>query len=148
MSATPWLTLLLVLFPLSTAWSVAPEETLRRGFAMLATGLFGFYLAARFDHRDLVRLLVQALGVTMVLSLLAGLLVPSSRYRDGGPCRSSGVASFPKQDTVGPPRRSVRGFLLAAFCNLGCVPNVLGSLPVSFWAGALCVSVALNRPAR
>ena len=83
MSAAPWLTLLLVLFPLSTAWSVAPEETLRRGLAMLATGLFGLYLAAQFDHRDLVRLLVQALGATMILSLLAAMLVPTVGVESG-----------------------------------------------------------------
>ena len=83
MAAAPWLTLLLVLFPLSTAWSVAPEETLRRGVAMLATGLFGLYLAARFDHRELVRLLVQALGAAIILSLLAAVLIPAIGVESG-----------------------------------------------------------------
>ena len=83
MAEAPWLTLLLVLFPMSTVWSVAPEETFRRSLAMLVTGLFGFYLAARFDHRALIRLLVQALGATMILSLLAGLLVPTIGVESG-----------------------------------------------------------------
>jgi exopolysaccharide production protein ExoQ len=136
MSATPWLTLLLVLFPLSTAWSVAPEETLRRGFAMLATGLFGFYLAARFDHRDLVRLLVQALGVTMVLSLLAGLLVRAVGIETGD-LAGAWRGVFPNKTQLGLHAVLYVAFLLllatsGAYRTAGLVARlVLG--------GALCV---------
>jgi O-antigen ligase len=59
---------LLVLPLLSGLWSIEPGDTLRRGAALLASSLLGFYLAVRFSPASLMRLLLWGLGLTVVLS--------------------------------------------------------------------------------
>src|SRR6266536_3615997 len=59
-----WLLLLLVLAPLSAAWSVDPAVTARRGAALLGTSVFGMYFAHRFSFKKQV----QLLAVTLVLA--------------------------------------------------------------------------------
>ena len=56
--ARNWLLLAIALLAiLSSLWSLDPALTLRRGAALLATTLFGIYLAARFPPPELLRLL-------------------------------------------------------------------------------------------
>lgn len=62
---------------LSTLWSTAPEETLRRSVALVGTTLFGVYLAVRYSLNDQLRLLAWALGIGTLLSLVVGLALPS-----------------------------------------------------------------------
>jgi len=62
---------------ISAGWSVAPGLTLRRSVALLGTTAFGLYLAARFSRRDVLTLLLTALGISAVLSLAVALMMPS-----------------------------------------------------------------------
>jgi exopolysaccharide production protein ExoQ len=63
---------------LSVTWSDAPTLTLRRVLVIIATTTFGLYLTARFDQRELLRLLSMALGSAALLSFLWSLSVPRS----------------------------------------------------------------------
>jgi exopolysaccharide production protein ExoQ len=71
--AAMWSPLIVVLLALAMAsmlWSLAPADTLRRCFAITGTTLLGLYLAARFEPRELIRLLGWAFAVIMVLSVV------------------------------------------------------------------------------
>ncbi|HWK89904.1 MAG TPA: O-antigen ligase family protein, partial [Longimicrobium sp.] len=67
---------LVVLAVASTAWSAAPDLSLRRGLALLGTTAFGVFLAARYDNRALLRLLAVVFGAAAVLSLLFAVGLP------------------------------------------------------------------------
>jgi exopolysaccharide production protein ExoQ len=69
--------LLVALAILSTAWSPVPAVTLRRSIGLGFTTLFGIYFSCRYLIREQLRLLGSVLAVTIVLSVLAELLVPS-----------------------------------------------------------------------
>jgi exopolysaccharide production protein ExoQ len=73
---SPGLTLLILACPASVLWSIAPDETARRSFALLITAGFGWYLAARFDPRALLELLAWALTAAIAAGLFAGILFP------------------------------------------------------------------------
>lgn len=72
-----WTMALVGLGVVSTAWSVAPDITQRRGAAWVLTTLFGVYLAARFDTRTLLKLLATALGIAAVLSVVFSIALPA-----------------------------------------------------------------------
>jgi O-antigen ligase len=55
---------------LSTVWSISPDDTLRRAFAITATTLFGIYVGCRFSQRTVVRLV----GTTALLGIVASLV--------------------------------------------------------------------------
>jgi O-antigen ligase len=61
----------------STAWSAAPDLTLRRSLALVGTTAFGVFLAARFDTARLLGLLAGALGSAAVLSAAFALALPA-----------------------------------------------------------------------
>lgn len=61
----------------STGWSVTPALTMRRSVALLGTTAFGLYLAARYSRREVLTLLLTALGISAVLSLVFALVIPS-----------------------------------------------------------------------
>lgn len=54
----------------SAVWSPDPMLTLRRAFALLGTVLFGLSLAASFDFRTCLSLLIRALAIAMLLSVI------------------------------------------------------------------------------
>lgn len=72
-----WTMALVGLGVVSTAWSVAPEVTQRRGAAWVLTTLFGVYLAARYDTRTLLKLLATALGLAAVMSVVFSIALPA-----------------------------------------------------------------------
>jgi exopolysaccharide production protein ExoQ len=61
---------------LSVTWSIAPDITLRRGVALGLTTAFGWYLAARYSLRDVLRLVTYGLGATLVASVVFALWYP------------------------------------------------------------------------
>ena len=61
----------------SVVWSIAPDTTMRRSFALIMTTLFGLWLASRWDWRELVLLIAVTFGILGVLSTLMALAVPS-----------------------------------------------------------------------
>jgi O-antigen ligase len=79
----PLLLLLVGIAVISVLWSVAPEVTLRRSFALLGTTLFGVYLAMRFSVSELLRLLAWAVGIAALLSTVVALALPVYGTDDG-----------------------------------------------------------------
>ncbi len=73
---SPWLVMLALLAIASTAWSIDPELSFRRGIAVLATTLMGVYLAARFDWITALRLLAAVWLALMLASFIAGIVAP------------------------------------------------------------------------
>lgn len=61
----------------SVFWSAAPLETLRNSIVLLASTLFGIYLAARYNLNEQLRLLAWALGIGAILSLILAIALPS-----------------------------------------------------------------------
>lgn len=61
----------------SILWSVAPEFTADEPKAFLRAGLFGVYLAVRYGLTGQMAILARVMGITVVLSLLVGIAVPS-----------------------------------------------------------------------
>jgi exopolysaccharide production protein ExoQ len=72
----PWVIGVVVIAALSITWSVDPDTSLRRAFALAMWTLFGLYLAARYNTRELLRLLGIALGLLAIMSLASAILVP------------------------------------------------------------------------
>src|SRR4029077_11218952 len=58
-------------------WSVAPDQTSRRIFALAFTTLSGAVLAARYSWARLAEALAACFAILAVISLFTGLLVPS-----------------------------------------------------------------------
>ncbi len=73
---SPWLVMLALMAIASAAWSIDAELSFRRGIAVLATTLFGVYLAARFDWIAALRLLGVVWFALMAASFVAGLIAP------------------------------------------------------------------------
>ncbi|MBE9013563.1 O-antigen ligase family protein, partial [Pseudanabaenaceae cyanobacterium LEGE 13415] len=61
----------------SVVWSVAPEFTADEPKAFLRAGLFGVYLAVRYGITGQMMIFARIMGITVVLSLLAGIALPS-----------------------------------------------------------------------
>lgn len=73
------LLLSLVLFAiLSTVWSEDPALSLRRGVAVIATTALGIDFAVRYPIREQLRLLGAVLGLTVLLSIVAQVLLPGA----------------------------------------------------------------------
>lgn len=70
------LVLLSALTLVSALWSIDPEISLRRGLGVVMTLVFGLWLAARYDWRDLVRLVALTFAILAIGSLMAGALAP------------------------------------------------------------------------
>jgi len=73
----PFLIALMVVVGLSTLWSIAPDQTARRVFAVYCTTLGGIVIAARFTWARLSEVLAACFAALAVIAFLAGLLVPS-----------------------------------------------------------------------
>ncbi|WP_297733064.1 O-antigen ligase family protein [uncultured Maricaulis sp.] len=73
-----WLLLALVLLTaVSVIWSIAPDTTLRRSFALVMTTLFGFWMAARWSWRALIQLTAATFIGLAILSTLMAIGMPS-----------------------------------------------------------------------
>lgn len=71
------LLILIVLPIISILWSVNPNATLTEIKFSLRSTIFGVYLAMQYTSRDQLYLLARIAGAGMLLSLFAGLAVPS-----------------------------------------------------------------------
>ncbi len=67
----------------SVIWSIAPDVTMRRGVALIATTIFGLYLGARYNWRELINLLAWNFTFLAVLSLLFVVAMPSFGVHHG-----------------------------------------------------------------
>ena len=75
-TASPALSLIVVLAFLSAIWSIYPDVTLRRSIAFLFTTVFGIYLALRFSFPEIIRMLATGLSILMLLSFASVFLMP------------------------------------------------------------------------
>ena len=73
----PFLVALMLIVALSLFWSVSPDQTQRRVFAVAFTTLGGVVLAAKFSWPALAEVLAVTLAILAVFCLLLGLFVPS-----------------------------------------------------------------------
>lgn len=73
----PLLVLLMVIVAASTFWSVAPDVTTRRAFAVTCTTLGGLALAARYTWAELSEVVAATFAVLIVASFAVCLAVPS-----------------------------------------------------------------------
>ena len=81
--ASPALTAFIFLAIVSTAWSVAPEATIRRATGLLGTAIFAGYLACRFTPREVLAITAAGLTLAMGLSIFLVIFVPSYGLMDG-----------------------------------------------------------------
>lgn len=73
----PFLVMLLIVAAASTFWSVAPDTTARRVFAVSCTTLGAITIGARFRWAQLAEVLGATTAVLVVISLIASILFPS-----------------------------------------------------------------------
>lgn len=69
---------------LSVLWSDLPATTLRRSIGLVATTLFGVYLAKRYSIKEQLQLLAWMFGIAAVLSLLLAIALPIYGIHKGG----------------------------------------------------------------
>ena len=74
----PFLLLLLTIVALSTLWSIAPDQTVRRIIAVYSTSLCGVALATRFRWSTLAEVLGTAYGLLAIGSFFWAALPPHS----------------------------------------------------------------------
>ena len=60
----------------STLWSIAPDVSLRRGFALLMTTAFGLWLGARWEWPKLLELFAALFASLAVMSVIAAIVFP------------------------------------------------------------------------
>lgn len=78
------LLLLHVMAVASVIWSVAPEFTADEPKSFVRAALFGVYVAVRFGLSGEMRMLARILGISVVLSLIAGLAFPANGIETTG----------------------------------------------------------------
>lgn len=71
-----YLLALIALVILSFLWSAAPGQTLSGLIGMLATTLYGVYLASRYSMREQLALLGTTFSISIILSFVFALLLP------------------------------------------------------------------------
>jgi O-antigen ligase len=73
----PFLLLLMAIVVISMTWSIAPDQTARRAFAVYCTTLGGIALAVRYRWTELAELTAACFAGLAVLSLVICLAIPS-----------------------------------------------------------------------
>jgi O-antigen ligase len=72
----PFLLLVMVVVAGSYFWSIAPDVTARRGFAVICTTLGGLALAARYKWAELAEVAAATFAILIVASFIACLTAP------------------------------------------------------------------------
>jgi exopolysaccharide production protein ExoQ len=71
-----WVIALCLFALISTAWSLDPGMTLRRGLALLGTTLVGAYMGLRMEIKQQLRFVAGCIGATAIASLLVCIAIP------------------------------------------------------------------------
>lgn len=101
-AARHWWTIALAVLALaSVQWSAAPDWTLRRSMALLATTGFGIFIAARYDPRSMLRLFGVAFGIAAVLSVAFALVLPEYGIEQGSIHTGAWVGIFAQKNNLG-----------------------------------------------
>ena len=80
--------------PVPSSWSDYPDVTLRRSASLVTAMLCAWYLTARYDAKDVVALIRQAIGVRALASLVVAVGASPSAGKIP-PGRPAGAASSP-----------------------------------------------------
>ena len=73
----PFLIALMLIVAASTFWSIAPDHTARRVFAVWCTTLGAVVVGARYRWAQLAEVMATAIGILAVVSVFAAVLFPS-----------------------------------------------------------------------
>lgn len=68
---------LIALMAISVMWSVAPDVTIRRTFALAMSAFFGLWMASRWSWRELILLIATTFALLGLSSAFMALAVPS-----------------------------------------------------------------------
>jgi exopolysaccharide production protein ExoQ len=136
----PFVIAVVAIAALSIAWSVDPETSLRRAFALAMWTLFGIYLASRYDTKELLRLLGIALALLALMSIASVILTPDYGIEFGFD-RGAWRGVFTTKNTLGEMMllAAVVFGLFASRKGPARVPAMLGVLlavPLIFFAKA------------
>ena len=71
------LILLIGLMAMSVMWSVAPDTTIRRAFALAMSSCFGLWMASRWSWRELILLIASTFVLLGLSSALLAIALPS-----------------------------------------------------------------------
>jgi O-antigen ligase len=132
----PFLILLVAVAAASYVWSIAPDHTARRVFAMACTTLCGVVLGARYRWSQLAELLAASFVILGVVSLASAVVMPSlGRMTEIFPGAWRGL--WPEKNALG--GNMALGFVI---CGGAAMLN-----PRRFWiwagGGALCLFLVL-----
>jgi exopolysaccharide production protein ExoQ len=132
----PFLIALMGVAAFSVLWSVSPDQTSRRIFALAFTTLAGAVLAARYSWARLAEVMAAAFAILAVASLLAGLFLPSiGRMSDIFPGSWRGLW----------PEKNAFGDLMAMGAGINAAAAMLNGRRAGRWASAaaLCFLLVL-----
>ena len=132
----PFLIAIFAIAALSVLWSVSPDQTSRRVFALAFTTLGGVVLAARYSWARLAEVIAATFAILAVCSLFTGLFVPAiGRMADTFPGSWRGL--WEEKNTFGD--NMAQG---AAICAAAAFLNPRRAM---LWCGAsaLCFGLVL-----
>ncbi len=130
----PFLCLLMLIVCTSIVWSIAPDQTLRRSFAIGFTTLCGAVLATRYRWATLVEVLAAAFATLVVASYVAGVAIPSiGRMHDLFPGAWRGLWT----------EKSAMGGNMAQFFPVLCAAALLNPSRRALWWTAAGLAAGL-----
>ncbi|WP_298915034.1 O-antigen ligase family protein [uncultured Nostoc sp.] len=85
---------------LSSFWSLDPDTTVRRVFALAATTIFGLYLASRYTLKEQLKLCAYMFGISAVMCFLFVIFLP--QYGLGNAVDGAGWRGiYPSKNSLG-----------------------------------------------
>ncbi|MFZ0747572.1 MAG: O-antigen ligase family protein [Terracidiphilus sp.] len=125
-----WLAALCVWALASVAWSVGPEESLRRALALTGTTIAGLYLGLHFEPKQQLKMIAYAIGLGAIASVVVIIAIPSVGITSDG---MQGVYNL--KNSLG------RMMSLGAFCFALLVLGERRRRAVSFVMFLLCCTL-------
>jgi exopolysaccharide production protein ExoQ len=114
MLRAPFLALLCVLPLISTLWSTSPNDTLTRSIMLIGSSMFGYYLAIRFNEKQLIRLLCVTAVIVAALSVVLIVAVPSMGVHGDKPWTGTWRGAYTHKNSLG-PAMALNAALLALY---------------------------------
>ncbi|HWT51533.1 MAG TPA: O-antigen ligase [Caulobacter sp.] len=130
----PFLIILMGIVAASITWSIQPDVSIRRGFAVACTTISGLALAARFRWVDLAK----AFSITYCVLIIASYLVCIALPRIG-----IMTELFPGAWRGLWMEKNSLGGLMALGCCLLCATALMDPRRVGVWLGFAALSVGL-----
>jgi exopolysaccharide production protein ExoQ len=140
-----WILALVAVAIASTAWSQDPLITLRRAAVLLATTLFGIYLATRFDVPDQLRLFAWTYGLVICASFICAIFLPQYGIDHSLHMGDWQGAFYQKNMLARAMVIATLVFLSVRFKSFGAIRwiGIVGSLTLLFLSRSITGSVVL-----